>query len=481
METNDYYRFQLERIYEVCPELVEPAIDELKRNRRSLDMIASENYPSLATQYACSLPLLNTKYAEGVINKRYYCGCENIDKIEGTACRLAEQLFNAEHAYVQPHSGADANLIAYNAILNKRIAEPFCKEKGVKNVDALSEEDYEDLRELWHNNILLSLDLSSGGHLTHGSRQNLSSKIFRVKHYPLNENGLIDYKAVRDIANFYKPLVLLAGYSAYPRKIDFSEMSNIAKEVGAVLMVDMAHFAGLVAGGVYTGVFNPVNYADIITSTTQKTLRGPKGGLILCTDEWASYIDKGCPGVIGGPLENQIAAKAVAFKEALSGKFKDYSHQVVKNAQALAKKLVELDVPILTGGTDNHMVIIDVRKYGITGKQAEDALAEIGITCNRNTIPVLTPIDTLQPWKTEVKGDPNGAWKTSGIRLGTPALTTLGMDEKDMEKIAVVISSVLNSALTIDENTKESSKEFARNIVDDLLSKYKVYPSLLRE
>ena len=465
METNDYYRFQLERIYEVCPEIVEPAINELKRNRRSLDMIASENYPSLATQYACSLPLFNTKYCEGISGHRYYGGCKNFDKIEDLACHLAEQLFNADHAYVQPHSGADANLIAYNAILNKKIVEPFCKEKGVKNVDNLNEEDFNELRKRWYSNTLLSMDLPSGGHLTHGSRQNISSKIFNVKHYPLNEDGLIDYDIIREMAEKYKPLILLAGYSAYPRKLDFCELGNIAKSVNAVFMVDMAHFAGLVAGGVYTGINNPINYADIIASTTHKTLRGPRGGLILCTDEWAPYIDKGCPGVIGGPLENQIAAKAVAFTEALSDKFKIYAQQIVKNAQALAKKLVDLEVPILTNGTDNHMVIIDVRKYGITGKQAEDMLAEIGITCNRNTIP----------------NDPNGAWKTSGIRLGTPALTTLGMNEKDMEKIAVVISSVLNSALTIDENTKESSKEFARNIVDGLLSKYKVYPSLLRE
>lgn len=465
METNDYYRFQLERIYEVCPEIVEPAVDELKRNRRSLDMIASENYPSLATQYACSLPLFNTKYCEGISGHRYCGGCENFDKVEDLACHLAEQLFNADHAYVQPHSGADANLIAYNAILNKKIVEPFCKEKGVKNVDNLNEEDFNELRKRWYSNTLLSMDLPSGGHLTHGSRQNISSKIFNVKHYPLNEDGLIDYDIIREMAEKYKPLILLAGYSAYPRKLDFCELGNIAKSVNAVFMVDMAHFAGLVAGGVYTGINNPINYADIITSTTHKTLRGPRGGLILCTDEWAPYIDKGCPGVIGGPLENQIAAKAVAFTEALSDKFKIYAQQIVKNAQALAKKLVDLEVPILTNGTDNHMVIIDVRKYGITGKQAEDMLAEIGITCNRNTIP----------------NDPNGAWKTSGIRLGTPALTTLGMNEKDMEKIAVVISSVLNSALTIDENTKESSKEFARNIVDGLLSKYKVYPSLLRE
>ena len=465
METNDYYRFQLERIYEVCPEIVEPAINELKRNRRSLDMIASENYPSLATQYACSLPLFNTKYCEGISGHRYYGGCENFDKVEDLACHLAEHLFNADHAYVQPHSGADANLIAYNAILNKKTVEPFCKEKGVKNVDNLNEEDFNELRKRWYSNTLLSMDLPSGGHLTHGSRQNISSKIFNVKHYPLNEDGLIDYDIIREMAEKYKPLILLAGYSAYPRKLDFCELGNIAKSVNAVFMVDMAHFAGLVAGGVYTGINNPINYADIIASTTHKTLRGPRGGLILCTDEWAPYIDKGCPGVIGGPLENQIAAKAVAFTEALSDKFKIYAQQIVKNAQALAKKLVDLEVPILTNGTDNHMVIIDVRKYGITGKQAEDMLAEIGITCNRNTIP----------------NDPNGAWKTSGIRLGTPALTTLGMNEKDMEKIAVVISSVLNSALTIDENTKESSKEFARNIVDDLLSKYKVYPSLLRE
>lgn len=465
METNDYYRFQLEQIWQECPEIAQAAIDELKRTRSSLNMIASENYPSLACQYACSLPLFNSKYCEGFPGHRYYCGCENFDKIENFTNKLAEDLFDAEHAYSQPHSGADANMIAYYAILNKRVVDPFFKEKGVKTADKLSQEDYDELRKRFLSQTLLSLELTSGGHLTHGSRQNLSSKIFNVVHYPLNDEGLIDYDIVREYAHKYKPLILLAGYSAYPRRINFSEMSAIANEVGATLMVDMAHFAGLVAGKVFTGVYDPVRYADIVTTTTHKTLRGPRGGLILCTDEYAPYVDKGCPSVIGGPLENQIAAKAIAFKEAMSDKFKIYSEQVVKNAKALTDEFNEVGAKILTGGTDNHMVILNVTPYGLTGLQAENILKEIGITCNRNTIP----------------NDPNGAWKTSGIRLGTPALTTLGYDEEDMKIIAASINTALKTANEKDANLKNSALDMCKENISYLINKHQVYPSLLKE
>lgn len=490
MDANDLYRYQIQRIYDVCPELIDPAINELLRNREYLNMIASENYPSLACQYACSLPCFNTKYCEGSIPQydekgkripgtgRYYGGCENMDIVEGLANKYACELFRAEHSYSQPHSGADANLIAYNAILNRKVVEPYCQ----KNIDLLSQSGFDELREYWHNNILLSLDLSSGGHLTHGSRQNISSKIFRIKHYPLGDDGRIDYDIVRDLARFYRPLILLAGYSAYTRNIDFSIMREIADEVDAVLMVDMAHFAGLVAGGVLTGPYNPIPYADIVTTTTHKTLRGPRGGLILCKKEWAPYIDKGCPGVIGGPLENQIAAKAVAFKEAQSENFRKYAKQVVLNAQALASKLKFLNVPLLTDGTDNHMVIIDVRKYGLTGLKAEQLLKEVHITCNRNSIPDLNiKVNREEPWKTKSRNDPNGAWKTSGIRLGTPALTTLGMKEEEMRIIASVIASTLESNLIDDENIKESRKQNNLEIIKNLLNQYKLYPSLLKE
>lgn len=448
------------------PELYSILMKEYSRVNSSLNMIASENYPSLEILLLKSVPLFEQKYSEGSVGHRYYGGCENVDELEILAEQEANELFGSESAYLQPHSGSDANLIAYNAILEKEIITPFLRSHNVKNINSLSDEDFNELRNQYLNQKLLAPSMETGGHLTHGSRQNISSKIFHSISYDLyDEIGNINYGEIEEKALKEKPLIILAGYSACPRKLDFERLRKIADKAGSILMADMAHFAGLVAGKIFTGVYNPVPYADVITFTFQKTLRGIRHGGILCKKDFESFIKKGCPGVIGGPNQSSIFACYLTLKEALSDKFKIYAQQIVKNAQALAKKLVDLEVPILTNGTDNHMVIIDVRKYGITGKQAEDMLAEIGITCNRNTIP----------------NDPNGAWKTSGIRLGTPALTTLGMNEKDMEKIAVVISSVLNSALTIDENTKESSKEFARNIVDDLLSKYKVYPSLLRE
>lgn len=491
MNENDIYQYQIQSIKEICPEIVEPVIGELKRSREYLNMIASENYPSLPAQYACSLPCFNSKYAEGVplrYNKegykikgtgRYYGGCENIDKVEELANKYACQLFGADHAYSQPHSGADANLIAYNAILNKRVIEPFCSRKGVKNIEELNETDFEELRELWHNNILLSMELSSGGHLTHGSKQNISSKIFKIKHYPLDDNGLIDYEVVEKVASFYKPLILLVGYSAYTRKIDFERMREIANKNNSVLMVDMAHFAGLVAGGVFTDNYNPIPYADIVTTTTHKTLRGPRGGLILCKEEWGKYIDKGCPGVIGGPLENQIVAKAIAFKEALSDDFKEYSKQIVKNTQALASRLKELGANLLTGGSDNHMVIIDVREYNLNGRQAEDLLKEVHITCNRNSIPNLEiKLNREEPWKTKSRDDLKGSWNTSGIRLGTAALTTLGMKEEEMKIIAEVIANTLKTYEIENGKEKDNLLQSYSNRIINLLNKFPLYQEL---
>lgn len=494
MDANDIYREQLRAIGNICPELIEPVINEVIRNREYVDLIASENYPSLACQYACSLPCFNTKYAEGspfrrdakgnhiVGTGRYYGGCENIDKVEEIANKYAMRAFGAEHAYSQPHSGADANLIAYSAILNRKITEPYLKEKGVKTADILSNEDYNELRSLWLSQTLLSMDLSSGGHLTHGSRQNLSSKIFNIKHYPLGNCGEIDYNIVLNCARHYKPLILLAGYSACTEAINFAMMKDIADEVGAVLMVDMAHFAGLVAGGVLTGPYNPIPYADIVTTTTHKTLRGPRGGLILCKKDWGSYIDKGCPNVIGGPLENQIAAKAVAFKEACSGKFKTYAHNVVKNAKRLESKLKEYGVPVFGMGTNNHMILIDVRKYGITGRQAENILKDVHITCNRNSLPNLDiKVDIDNPWECEDRSDPNGAWKTSGIRIGTPAITTLGMGESEMDILAAVIASALESATIEDDNMRESRQQNNKEIIENLLKRFPLYPEIMKE
>lgn len=449
---NEIFHNILEEISKVSPEVAEIAKNELERNRNYLNMIASENYPSLTAQYACSLPCFNTKYSEGRIGYRHYAGCENVDKLEQLATDLACKLFNAEFTFCQPSTGSDANITAYYAILNKKIIEPYLKEKEVKTADQLSEDDYEELRQLFLNQTLLSMDLGSGGHLTHGSRSNLSSKIFKVKHYPLNDLGYIDYDIVRECALKYRPLILLAGYSAYPRKINYKIMKGIADEVGAVLMADIAHISALICGGVYTGEYSPINYADIITLTTQKSLRGPRGGCILCNKEWAKYVDKGCPNVIGGPLENNIAAKYISFKEALSPEYQEYAHQIVKNAKQLADALMYRHTSLLTNGTDNHMVLIDVRPYGINGQEAEQRLYDIGITCNRNSLP----------------NDENGPLKTSGIRLGTPALTALGMKEKEMSVIANIIADTLEGI-----NTEENKKK-----VKELLKEFPLYPSI---
>lgn len=463
---NEIFHNILEEISKVSPEVAEIAKNELDRNRNYLNMIASENYPSLAAQYACSLPCFNTKYAEGHVSKkinketgeeiivdhRHYAGCENINALEQYTADLACEVFGAEHAFVQFASGSDANMGAYYAILNRKIIEPYLKEKEVKTADQLSEDDYEELRQLFLNQTLLSMDLESGGHLTHGSRANLSSKIFKVKHYPLNDLGYIDYDIVRECALKYRPLILLAGYSAYPRKINYKIMKGIADEVGAVLMVDMSHFSGLLAGKVYTGEYTPIEYADIVTSTSHKSARGPRHAFLLCKKEWSKYVDKACPNVMGGPLMNQIAGLAVSMKEALFPDYQDYAHQIVKNAKQLAETLMYRHAHLITNGTDNHMVLIDVRNYGLTGKEAEQRLYDVGITCNKNTIPF----------------DPNGVLKTSGIRLGAPALTTLGMKEKEMVVIANIIADTLEG-INIEENKIK---------IKELLKEFPLYPSI---
>ena len=449
---NNFLQSILIKLKNNYPEIYNIWEKELNRNKNHLEMIASDNYPSLITQFVLGLPLLGCHYCEGVPLKRHYSGCENFDELESMCQQAACDLFKVEYANVQPHSGSDANLMAYYAILNRKVIEPYLKEKGVKTADHLSEEEYEELRQKFLNQILLSMDLESGGHLTHGSRANISSKIFKVRHYPLNDLGYIDYDIVREYAFKYRPLILLAGYSAYPRKINYKIMRDIADEVGAVLMVDIAHIAALVCSGVYTDEYNPINYADIVTLTTQKSLRGPRGGCILCSKEWSKYMDKGCPNVIGGPLENNIAAKYIAFKEALSPEYQEYAYQIVKNAKQLADTLIYRHANLITHGTDNHMVLIDVRNYGLTGKEAEQKLYEVGITCNKNTI----------------RNDSNGVLKTSGIRLGTPALTTLGMKEKEMSVIANIIADTLEG-INIEENKKK---------VKELLEEFPLYPSI---
>ena len=387
---------------------------EVERQEHGLELIASENFCSVAVLEAMGSALTN-KYAEGLPKKRYYGGCEVVDEVEQLAIDRAKQLFGAEHANVQPHSGAQANMAAYLAV-----AKP--------------------------GDTLLGLSLSHGGHLTHGSPVNFSGTLFRAVAYGVREDtGRIDYDQVRDVARKEKPRIIVGGGSAYARIVDFPAMRSVADEVGATLVVDMAHFAGLVAGGVYP---SPVPHAQIVTTTTHKTLRGPRGGLILCVADLAKAVDKQVfPGTQGGPLEHVIAAKAVALHEALQPDFKAYAAAVVKNAQALAAALVQRGYAIVSGGTDSHLMLVDLRPRGLTGKEAEQLLDRAGITVNKNTIP----------------GDPQSPFVTSGIRLGTSAVTTRGFGVGEMQKVAGLIDTVLTKR---DDATVARIKREVRELTD---------------
>ena len=421
------YKTLLDVIGKVEPRISQAIRDELTDQRASLKLIASENYASLPV-LATMGTWLSDKYAEGTIGHRFYAGCQNVDVVESVAAEHARELFGAEYAYAQPHSGIDANLTAYWAILAHHIETPALAEFGSKNVSELSETDWETLRARFGSQRLLGMSLDAGGHLTHGFRPNVSGKMFHQRSYGTNpETGLLDYDALAAQAAEFKPLVIVAGYSAYPRRIDFAKMREIADSVGAVLMVDMAHFAGLVAGKVFTGNENPVPFAQVVTTTTHKSLRGPRGGLVLATKDYAGDVDRGCPMVLGGPLSHIMAAKAVALAEARTEAFRDYAHRVVDNARALAEGLLKRGGTLVTGGTDNHIVLLDVSSFGLTGRQAESALLDSGIVTNRNSVP----------------NDPNGAWYTSGIRLGTPALTSRGFTTSDMDEVAAMITDVL--------------------------------------
>ena len=421
------YKTLLDVIGKVEPRISQAIRDELTDQRASLKLIASENYASLPV-LATMGTWLSDKYAEGTIGHRFYAGCQNVDMVESVAAEHARELFGAEYAYAQPHSGIDANLTAYWAILAHHIETPALAEFGSKNVSELSETDWETLRARFGSQRLLGMSLDAGGHLTHGFRPNVSGKMFHQRSYGTNpETGLLDYDALAAQAAEFKPLVIVAGYSAYPRRIDFAKMREIADSVGAVLMVDMAHFAGLVAGKVFTGNENPVPFAQVVTTTTHKSLRGPRGGLVLATKDYAGDVDRGCPMVLGGPLSHIMAAKAIALAEARTEAFRDYAHRVVDNARALAEGLLKRGGTLVTGGTDNHIVLLDVSSFGLTGRQAESALLDSGIVTNRNSVP----------------NDPNGAWYTSGIRLGTPALTSRGFTTSDMDEVAAMITDVL--------------------------------------
>jgi glycine hydroxymethyltransferase len=467
------YLASLDYISSVAPHISQCIIQELMDQRSHLKLIASENFSSLAVQLAMG-NLLTDKYAEGYAKHRFYAGCDNVDAIEDSAQNELKKLFGAECAYVQPHSGADANMVAFWSILVQRIQNKEVERLGKKTIDELTPEEYEHARQLLVNQKVMGMSLNSGGHLTHGYRHNISSKMMQSSVYDIDpKTGLLDYKSIATLVQQQKPTILLAGYSAYPRKINFAVMREIADSVGAVFVVDMAHFAGLVAGKVFTGEFNPIPYAHIVTSTTHKTLRGPRGGIILCTKEFEEIINKGCPLVLGGPLPHVLAAKAIAFQEANTPSFQKYAHKVVENAQTLANRLCQLGGIVTTGGTDNHLLVLDVSKFGITGRIAESILREAGLTVNRNAIPF----------------DPNGPWYTSGIRVGTPASTTLGMGTNEMTEIADIIIDVLSHTkpATVQKTglpskaAGELSPEVlarAKNRVKNILSHYPLYPEI---
>lgn len=390
---------------------------ELNRQRSNIELIASENFVSPAVMEAMGTPLTN-KYAEGYPGKRYYGGCAKVDIVENLAIERAKKLFGCDHVNVQPHSGASANTAVYFALIKP-------------------------------GDTILGMNLAHGGHLSHGSPVNISGKYFNVVPYGVNDDGYLDYKELERIAKEAKPKLIVAGASAYARTIDFERISKIAKSVGAYLMVDIAHIAGLVATGCHP---SPVPYADVVTTTTHKTLRGPRGGMIMCKEELAKAIDKAVfPGTQGGPLMHIIAAKAVCFGEALQPAYKEYIGQVVKNSSALASALMERGIDIVSGGTDNHLMLVDLRSLGLTGKDAEKMLDEIGITCNKNTIP----------------NDPQSPFVTSGLRLGTPAITTRGFKEEDMVEVADIIAETLKDF----EHYKEKGAARVRALTD----KYPLY------
>ena len=476
------YLASLEAVSAVAPDVARTVVRELADQRANIKLIASENYSSLAAQLAMG-NLLTDKYAEGIPHHRFYAGCDNVDAVEDLANARARELFGAEHAYAQPHSGADANMVAFWAILRARVELPTMAEVlGLPNADALTPADWTKMPiEQWNkvrhalgNQRLLGMDLASGGHLTHGYRLNVSGKMFEAHGYTVDrESFLLDYDAIERQALEVKPLILLAGFSAYPRNINYRRMREIADKVGAVLMVDMAHFAGLVAGKALTGDEDPLAFADVVTTTTHKTLRGPRGGLVLCKKEFAEHVDRGCPLVLGGPLPHVMAAKAVAFTEALRPAFRDYAAKIVENARALAKEFLAVGLKVISGGTDNHLVLVDVASaLGITGRQAEDAVRRCGITLNRNPIPF----------------DPNGPWYTSGLRFGTPAVTTLGMGPAEMREIAEVVRLVLTNV--VPAAGKSGGKDKAKYTLDAavqkeasgrvaaLLGSFPVYPEL---
>ena len=407
----------MDYISQYDPEVGKGLEAELARQRRNLELIASENIVSPAVMLAMGTVPTN-KYAEGYPGRRYYGGCEHVDEIETLAIERARKLFGAEHACVQPHSGAQANMAVYQAFIQP-------------------------------GDTVMGMNLNHGGHLTHGSPVNQSGKLYHFVPYNVGEDGFLDYDEIRKIAKESKPKMIVAGASAYPREIRFDLFADIAKEVGAYLFVDMAHIAGLVAAGLHQ---SPVPYADVVSTTTHKTLRGPRGGLILCKEEYAKQVDKAVfPGTQGGPLEHVIAAKAICFGEALKPEFRNYQEQIVKNAHALAEAMLEEGFDLVSGGTDNHLMLVDLRKMNLTGKEMQNRLDEVYITVNKNGIP----------------NDPQKPGITSGIRIGTPAVTTRGLKEPEMKEIAGLIRL---AAVDFEKNADQ-----IRRAVTDICGRYPIY------
>ncbi len=466
------YSHALEVIASVEPRIAAATRQELTDQRESLKLIASENYASPAVLLTMGT-WLSDKYAEGTVGHRFYAGCQNVDTVEALAAEHARELFGAPYAYAQPHSGIDANLVAFWAILAHRIEAPELAGLGAKSVNDLSEADWEILRGKLGNQRLLGMSLDAGGHLTHGFRPNISGKMFHQQQYGTDpETGMLDYDVVAAKAREFRPLILVAGYSAYPRRVNFAIMREIADEVGATLMVDMAHFAGLVAGKVFTGDEDPVPFAHVTTTTTHKSLRGPRGGLVLAQEDYAPEVDRGCPMVLGGPLSHVMAAKAVALAEARQPSFQDYAQRIADNAKSLADGFLQRGCRLVTGGTDNHLVLVDVTSFGLTGRQAETALLDAGVVTNRNSIPA----------------DPNGAWYTSGIRLGTPALTTRGFGHDEFDRVAELMVDVLSNTQPGSTSTGAPSKasyRLADGVADrvraasaEMLDKHPLYPEI---
>ena len=467
------------------PEVAKWVRAEVRDQNSSLKLIASENYCSAAVLSAMATPL-NDKYAEGVpgryksgMPKRFYSGCDNVDAVELLAAQRACELFDTDYSYVQPHSGSDANLLVYWSILRARVEMPFFAEAGLLpegrkvpragDLEAMSHEQWNAMRRAVGEQRMLAMRLPSGGHLTHGNRQSITSRMFEVHSYGVGADGLLDYDALAEQARSVRPLILLAGYSSYPRRLDFERLRSIADDVSAVLFVDMAHFAGLVAGKQFVGRENPVPFADVVTFTTHKTMRGPRGGAILASKEFRSSVDRGCPMFHGGPMPHVMAAKAVCFGEALKPDFEDYARRVIENARRLAERLMSRGMGVVSGGTDNHLVLVDMRDNGVTGFQAEEALRSCGLTLNRNMVP----------------NDPQPPLVTSGLRLGTPAVTTTGMGTAEMDVIADLLADVVTGIEPDDDGRgfalDASVRAMVQGRVAELMSSFAPYPELAGE